>query len=127
MKKKSKLRKTKTPKKISAILIDYASDYINIGKDINSRQNLLNSACTAWNISILPESTRNGALDQFMSEFLAQNPHVSDENISGIRHDMELLIQKKISMFPTVKKSIMGAKIIEKDGKETILVASLRQ
>lgn len=109
------------------MLVEYATDYINIGKDINHRQNLLNIACTAWNISILPENSQKEAIEDYIENHIKLNQHFTDENIQGLKKDLELLVEQKLSMFPSVKKVIMGASIIEDEGKETILAASVRQ
>jgi hypothetical protein len=69
MKKKKNLLKSKnlviniSPEiKMSELIGEYTSDYINMGDTTEERQNYLNGACTAWNIAVLPEHDREEAL-----------------------------------------------------------------
>ena len=48
--------------KMSELIGEYASDYINMGETTDERQSYLNSACSAWNIAVLPEHLREEAL-----------------------------------------------------------------
>ena len=47
--------KTSPEVKMSQLIGEYASDYINMGETTEERQSYLNSACSAWNIAVLPE------------------------------------------------------------------------
>ena len=59
--KKKELFIDTSPKiKMSEIIGEYASDYINMGNNTEERQNFFNSACSAWNIAVLPEHLRMG-------------------------------------------------------------------
>ena len=93
--------------KISELIVTYASDYINMGESMEERQNYLNGACTAWNIANLPADRREEALHQAAIEYQRINPTVDD--VTGYLHDMKLLIQKKVEMFPQIRKAIVGA------------------
>ena len=73
------------------------------------RQNYLNGACTAWNIAILDENHREGALRGAIDAYKRMNPG-SDE-VQNFEHDLRILIQKKIKMFPGIKKAIIDAMI----------------
>ena len=41
--------------KMSELIGEYASDYINMGESTDECQSYLNSACSAWNIAVLTE------------------------------------------------------------------------
>jgi hypothetical protein len=95
---------------MSEVIGEYASDYINMGDTTEERQSLLNGACTAWNIAVLPENSREEAIRRVIKEYKRVNPGVDDAE--NFEHDLRVLIQKKLEMFPDIKKTILGA-IIE--------------
>ena len=95
--------------KMSELISEFASDYINMGEDTEERQNYLNGACTAWNIANLSETRREGALRQVIESYRRTNPEISD--VEDFEHDLRILIQKKLEMFPDNKKIIIDAMI----------------
>jgi hypothetical protein len=95
--------------KMSELISEYASDYINMGEDTEERQNYLNGACTAWNISILDEKHREGALRHAIESYKKMNPGIDD--VENLEHDLRTLIQKKLETFPDIKKVIIDAMI----------------
>jgi hypothetical protein len=108
--------------KISQMIIDLASDFIEIGTTLEEKQSYLNVACIAWNISILPVEIREQALAHFLIEYKKNNPREDEDNINNIKSDMELLIKEKINKFPSVTKPIEHAKITENDTEYRITV-----
>ena len=109
--------------KMSALIIEYASDYINLGDTLEEKQSYLNAACSAWNIALLKKGERQKALDNFIEHYKKINPDADDTD--NARHDMELLIKEKMRLYPDMKKTIVEAKIINDKGKERIVVASI--
>jgi hypothetical protein len=106
-----KLTINTSPKiKMSELISEYASDYINIGEDTEERQNYLNGACTLWNIAILDENHREGALRGAIESYKSLNQENHD--VENFENDLRILIQKKLEMFPDIKKVIIEA-IIE--------------
>ena len=95
--------------KMSELVGKYASDYINMGEDTEERQNYLNGACTAWNIAILDEDHREGALRGAIESYKRINP--GSDDVQDFEHDLRILIQKKLEMFPDNKKVIIDAMI----------------
>ncbi len=93
--------------KMSELISEYASDHINMGEDTEERQSYLNGACTAWNIAILDENHREGALRGAIDGYKKMNPGTDDAE--NFEHDLRILIQKKLEMFPDVKKIIINA------------------
>jgi hypothetical protein len=109
--------------KMSELIGQYASDYINMGEDTEERQNYLNGACTAWNIAVLPEHSREEALRRVIEEYKKANPGVDDAD--DFEEDLRTLIRKKLEMFPGIKKVIVNAGIEPiSDTKYRILVVS---
>jgi len=92
---------------MSELIGEYASDYINMGETMEERQSYLNSACSAWNISVLPERLREEAIRRNIEEYKRINPGIDDAD--NLAHDLRKLIQKKLKMFPGVKKAIIDA------------------
>ncbi len=109
--------------KMSELIGEYASDYINMGETTDERQSYLNGACSAWNIAVLPEHLREEALRRNIAEYKRTNPGADDAD--NLTYDLRKLIQKKLQMFPGVKKVIIEASIEPiSDPKYRILVAS---
>jgi hypothetical protein len=109
--------------KMSELIGEYASDYINMGESTEERQSYLNGACSAWNIAVLPEHLREEALSRNIEEYKRANPGIDDAD--NLAHDLRNLVQKKLQMFPGVKKVIIDASIEPiSDTKYRILVAS---
>ena len=122
--KKGNLLINTSPKiKMSEFIGEYASDYINMGETTEERQSYLNGACSAWNIAVLPEHLREEALRRNIAEYKKMNPGAYDaENLAD---DLRKLIEKKLQMFPGVKKVIIDASIEPiSDTKYRILVVS---
>jgi hypothetical protein len=111
--------------KLSQMIIDLASDYIDLGSTLEEKQNYLNVVCIAWNISLFPEKSEKAALAHFLDNYKKNNPTESEKNIQNIKRDMEFLIQKKRSLFLNSKSPIEYAKITENDVEYKITVAYL--
>lgn len=93
--------------KMSELIAEYASDYINMGETTKERQSYLNGACTAWNIANLPIQQHEEALQHTAEEYKKMNPDVDD--VENYLHDMRLLVKNKLKMFPNIRKTIVDA------------------
>jgi len=108
---------------MSELIGEYASDYINMGETTEERQSYLNGASSAWNIAVLPEHLREEAVRRNIKEYKKINPGIDDAD--NLADDLRKLIQKKLEMFPDVKKVIIDASIEPiSDTKYRIVVAS---
>ena len=105
--KKNIIYNTSPAIKMSELIAEYASDYINMGDTTEERQSFLNGACTAWNIANLPHHQHEKALHQTAEEYIKLNPKVDD--VENYLHDMRLLIKNKLELFPNIKKTIVNA------------------
>ena len=128
MKKSKKKKRTAESKKgknlkMSEMILDYAADFIELGDTIDQKQSYLNTACVAWNISLMTEKKRQKAVKQFIEQYKADNPGIEDTQ--SVRHDVELLIKEKLRLYPNEKRSIMTAKITDDGDKERIIIASV--
>ena len=95
--------------KMSELISEYASDYINMGENTKERQSYLNGACTAWNIANLDEKHREEAIRRVIEGYKRTNPGTDD--VENLEQDLRKLIQKKLEMFPDIKKAIVDAMI----------------
>jgi len=111
-------------RKISQMIWEYAGDFIRIGGTPEYRQSLLNAACSAWNIACDPPERRKASLDRYMVEYRRHNAQADEAQMAGVRSDMEKLVEKKLEMFPTDLRQIVGARIVRSGGKDRIEVAS---
>jgi len=105
-----KLTINTSPKiKMSELICEYASDYINMGENTEERQNYLNEACTAWNIASLDQKDREKAIQRTIADYKKKNPKIDD--VEGFEEDLRKLVKKKLEMFPDINKIIVDAKI----------------
>ena len=94
-----------------------------MGESTEECQSYLNGACSAWNIAVLPEHLREKALSHNIAEYKRMNPGADDAD--NLADDLRKLIEKKLQMFPDVRKVIVDASIEPiSDTKYRILVAS---
>jgi len=115
-----------TARKVSEMIWQFAGEFIRSGKTLEEKQNRLNAACSAWNMACIPPEMRNRSLNQYIESYRSYNTDVSDEQISGVRSNMEWLIQNKLCLFPTVQKKIIDAQVTQVAGKDRINVVSAR-
>jgi len=100
---------TSPESKMSDLIIQYAGDFISMGENTEDRQSYLNGACTAWNIANLDEKDREGTTRKTLEGFKKINPGADD--VEDFEQNLRKLIQKKLEMFPDIKKIIVDAKI----------------
>jgi hypothetical protein len=113
--------------KISEMVLDFAGEFLRLGETPDKRRNLLSGACSAWNIACAPAETRAELLDQFIANYRLCNLGADAEQCRGVRQDLELLIQQKMKKYPDVIKQIVSCELTVVDGKDHIVVLSLRQ
>lgn len=107
------------------MVLDFAGDYIAMSEDIEEKQQLLNSAVSAWNIACLDEKARKQSIKKYMSEYRKLNPTQSKQDYRDLEEDLRLLIKQKERFYPKVRIQIVDANIQKINGKNHITVASL--
>jgi hypothetical protein len=124
--KKDKPRTIDTPRKrkMSEIIWEFAGDFISMSDTAEDKQSLLNAACSAWSIACNLPKFRKKNLDHYMREYRRFNPHADEEELAGVRSNMEKLIQKKLDMFPEDLRQIVGARIFKSGDKDRIEIVS---
>lgn len=127
-KKKGKRRRIDAPdnRKISGRIWEFAGDFIRMGDTPEERQSLLNAACSAWSIACNRPAMHRKLLDRYMQEYRRFNSGADKEELSGVRSNMEKLIEKKLDMFPNDLRQIVGARIFKSGDKDRIEVVSAR-
>lgn len=107
---------------MSEILLEYASDYIGMGVTLEEKGHYLNSAIMAWNLSLFPEGEREKQKQATLKRLEELTP--GSKNLEILKHNLAILIKKKLTQFPEIKELILNAEISIVDGKECLYVAS---
>ena len=110
--------------KMSEIIAEYSGDFVSCGSDLYEKQNNLNCACTAWNISLFPKIEIKQKINSVVADYEKNNPGTDDSD--NLRYNLEQLIKRKLELYPDIKKSIVRA-VIENDhgSKNRITVVSM--
>jgi hypothetical protein len=99
----------KNEKKVSEMILNLAAKFIEMGETEEERQQNLDVACTAWNLSILPKSTRNKEYNNYLN---AMRSLIKDREVmKWFKLDLNGLIQAKLTLYPNEKKPIVSAKL----------------
>ena len=67
---------------------------------------------------------RQRQLDQYRQGYLRFNPATSPADFANILKDMELLIERKLTLFPDDKRQIVDARVVKVGDSFRIEVAS---
>ena len=113
-----------TKRKMSEMISEMAAGFLGVGDTIGERQNRLNAACSAWNMACGSPEVRQRQLEQYKEGYLRFNPATSPGNLANILKDMELLIERKLRMFPDDRRQIVGATDVKVGTKFRIEIAS---
>jgi hypothetical protein len=113
-----------TKRKMSEMISEMAAGFLGVGDTIGERQNRLNAACTAWNMACGSPEVRQRQLEQYKEGYLRFNPATSPGDLDNIIKDIELLIERKLKMFPDDKRQIVSARVVKVGDVFRIEVAS---
>ena len=119
-----KKRKTPAKRKMSEVISEVAIGFLGVGDTIGERQNRLNAACTAWNMACASPEVRERQLEQYAEGFLHYNPGTSPSDLANMIKDMELLIERKLELFPDDPRQIVNARVVKVGSEYRIEVAS---
>ena len=119
-----KKRKTPAKRKMSEVISEVAIGFLGVGDTIGERQNRLNAACTAWNMACGPPEVRQRQLEQYRQGYLQHNPGTSPGDLANIVKDMELLIDRKLELFPDDRRQVVDARVVKAGKKYRIEVVS---
>ena len=103
---------TSTKRKMSEMILEMGAGIVDVGETVDDRQNRLNATCTAWNMACASSVVRQKQLEQYREGYLRHNPATSPTDLANIIKDMELLIDRKLKMFPNDKRQIVSARSV---------------
>ena len=118
-------RKPEGPK-ISKMLLDVAGEYVAMGDDQADKQEYLNGAVSAWNISCLESNKRKKALKEYRKNYQQLNPSHTNRDCDDALDNIKFLIKRKNELYPQERIQIAHAKIVTKGSKDHVTVASIR-
>lgn len=107
------------------MLAEVADGYIQMGRNLEERNNYLRSAITAWNLACLPFAKREQGLREYIVKFNEINNPASPEDARGLERNLRALIKRKISLYPKVKVQLVGGNIEHIAGKDQVTVTFL--
>jgi hypothetical protein len=111
-------------RKMSEMISEMGAGFVGVGNTIGERQNRLNAACSAWNMACVSSEVRQRQLKQYGENYLRFNPSTSPIDLANILKDMELLIERKLRMFPDDHRQIVSARVVMVGTGHRIEVAS---
>ena len=114
-------------KKVSGMLLGVAWEYLDLGQDIEDKQQLLFGAVSAWNIACMPPGQRIAALREFMQEYERMNQAQSAQDFRDVEENMRLLMERKRELYPDVRVQIIGARVEDREGQLYVEVATVRE
>ena len=115
---------TSAKRKISEMISEMAVGFLGVGDTIGVRENRLNAACSAWNMACASPEVRESQLAQHADNYLQYNPGTSPSDLADIIKDMELLIERKLELFPVDHRQIVNARVLKVGSEYRIEVAS---
>lgn len=126
--KKKKLQKTKLniERTFGEIFNEYCSSYVLHGdSDFEHKQQYLNVAAIAWNISIQATHKRESSINKIISDYRTKNPNAPEWDVKALKNDIMNLVSHKDKYYPSLKKQVVSAVMKEVDGEIRVVVTSL--
>ncbi len=100
--------------------------YIDMGKTAEEKENYLRSACSTWNIACLPLLQREYRIRRYIDQYRKTN-QADEINCKNAEDNIRLLIKQKDRLYPDIKVQILDCKIECINGKDHVVVVSLRK
>ena len=119
-----KRRKSSAKRRMSEMISEMAVGFLAVGNTVGERENRLNATCTAWNMACALPKVRQRQLEQYGEGYLQYNPGTSPSDLANIIKDMELLIGRKLELFPDDHRQIIDARVVKVGSEYRIEVAS---
>ena len=111
-------------RKMSEMISEMAGAFIGVGKTPVEKHDRLTAACSAWNMACGSPEVRQRQLEQYKEGYLRFNRATSPNDLANIVKDMEVLIERKLEMFPDDKRQIVSARVLMVGTNYRIEVAS---
>ena len=119
-----KRRKSSAKRRMSEMISEMAVGFLAVGNTVGERENRLNATCTAWNMACASPKVRQRQLEQYGEGYLQYNPGTSPSDLANIIKDIELLIERKLELFPDDHRQIIDARVVKVGSEYRIEVAS---
>ena len=119
-----KRRKSSAKRRMSEMISEMAVGFLSVGNTVGERENRLNATCTVWNMACDSPKVRQRQLEQYGEGYLQYNPGTSPSDLANIIKDMELLIERKLELFPDDHRQIIDARVVKVGSEYRIEVAS---
>lgn len=123
-----KRKNRNTPKKhklkidINQEFGEYCEDYVSQGSNLDEVRNYLNFASIAWNLSLYPQETINEQVIIISDEYERLNPEML--NSEYLQHDLKLLIDKKLDLYPDINRTITKVEVDETNDQYKMSIKS---
>jgi hypothetical protein len=111
---------------MSEMISEMAATFISSGRTPEEKDARLTAACGAWNMACMSPELRHEQLDQYVEGYRRFNPAISADDLACVRKDMELLIERKLKLFPDDQRQIVSAKVVMVGKDYRIEVVSAR-
>ena len=98
-------------KKISEILIDVSAEFLTSQNQKDEVEARLGIVIAAWNISILPKNKRKSSINRYVRHVSSHAPR--KEDLESRRNEINLIINRKIKLYPGVRNMVENAEVIE--------------
>ncbi len=110
--------------KISAMIVELGSNgFWMMAQTPDDKENLLRTACSAWNIACSDYPKRKHLIDVYVNEYKRIN-NSSSETCANLRNNIKLLIERKDLLFPDKMVNIVSSRVIYLEGEERVEIAS---
>ncbi len=108
--------------KVSQMIFDFASGFIDMAESIEEKQAHLDIACTAWNMAVLPRNKMERVFKKYFRHLTKCS--IEKKEIKLLKGDVRELIAAKNSLFPDVNRHIVNAKIEPSNGDSYRITAA---
>lgn len=115
--------KTRNETKVSEMILRMAEGFLDMGEDLEHKENLLRFACSAWNIACVIPAQRHSLLGEYVEQFRKTN-NASEIACWNLGDDMRRLIEKMDRLYPHVIIRILDSEIELAGGREHVVVTS---
>ena len=109
--------------KISAMILKVAEGFFDMGETLEERKNLLQLACSAWNIACFESPKRYEYIERYIDKFREVN-NPPEEVCRDLREDMLKLMEQEDKLYPKSNVQILHSDISVVEGKEHVVVLS---
>ncbi len=105
------------------MILKVAEGFFDMGQTLEERENLLQLACSVWNIACFESPKQHEFIERYINKFREVNHH-PEEVCRDLREDMLRLMEQKDKLYPKTAVRILHSDISVEDGKEHVVILS---